>query len=161
MSYLLKRITNGTKVTILTTAPQLARLAIQCQGEGNEMAMSMAHMQTVKVSKKAVSLADFIGGCGAGRLYCSLSPKGDVHPCVFLPINVGNIKNKKFKEIWLNSKFFTLLRDRTKLKGACSTCDFRDICGGCRARAKAYNGDILASDPGCILTKKGRKMDNS
>ena len=161
MSYLLKRISDGTKVTILTTAPQLARLAIQCQGEGNEMAMSMAHMQTVKVSKKAVSLADFIGGCGAGRLYCSLSPKGDVHPCVFLPINVGNIKNKKFKEIWLNSKFFTSLRDRTKLKGACSICDFRDICGGCRARAKAYNGDILASDPGCILTKKGRKSDNS
>ena len=160
MSYLLKRISNGCNVTILTTAPQLARLAIQCQGEGKEMAMSMAHMQTIKVSKKAVSLADFIGGCGAGRLYCSLSPKGDVHPCVFLPINVGNIKEKKFREIWLNSKFFTSLRDRSKLKGPCSVCDFRDICGGCRARANAYHGDSFASDPGCILTKK-KVMYNS
>ncbi|MCJ7713327.1 radical SAM protein, partial [Candidatus Bathyarchaeota archaeon] len=149
MSYLLKRISNGCNVTILTTAPQLARLAIQCQGEGKEMAMSMAHMQTIKVSKKAVSLADFIGGCGAGRLYCSLSPKGDVHPCVFLPINVGNIKDKKFQEIWLNSKFFTSLRDRSKLKGPCSVCDFRNICGGCRARANAYHGNSFASDPGC------------
>jgi MoaA/NifB/PqqE/SkfB family radical SAM enzyme len=63
-------------------------------------------MQTVKVSKKAVPLADFIGGCGAGRLYCSLSPQGDVHPCVFLPVNVGNLKKEKFGDIWLNSKLF-------------------------------------------------------
>ena len=154
MSYLLGRISKGSKVTILTTAPQLARLAIQCQEEGNEVTMSMAHMQTIKVSKRAVSLADFIGGCGAGRLYCSLSPYGDVHPCVFLPINVGNLKNRKFKEIWLNSKVFNLLRDRSKLKGACSICEFREICGGCRARANAYGNDILSSDPGCIIAKK-------
>ena len=154
MTYLLDRISRGSKVTILTTAPQLARLAIQCQGEGNEMALSMAHMQTIKVSKKAVSLADFIGGCGAGRLYCSLSPYGDVHPCVFLPIKVGNLKNREFKEIWLNSKFFNLLRDRSKLKGSCGICEFRDVCGGCRARANAYNNDILSSDPGCLLAKK-------
>jgi radical SAM protein with 4Fe4S-binding SPASM domain len=160
MSYLLSRISKGSKVTILTTAPQLARLAIQCQREGNEMTMSMAHMQTIKVSKRAVSLADFIGGCGAGRLYCSLSPYGDVHPCVFLPINVGNLKNKKFKEIWLNSKFFNLLRDRSKLKGACGICEFREICGGCRARANAYSSDILSSDPGCIIARK-REIDHS
>jgi radical SAM protein with 4Fe4S-binding SPASM domain len=154
MSYLLGRISNGSKITILTTAPQLARLAIQRQGEGNEMAMSMAHMQTIKVSKKAVSLADFIGGCGAGRLYCSLSPYGDVHPCVFLQINVGNLRNRKFKDIWLNSQFFNSLRDRAKLKGSCGACDFRDICGGCRARAKAYSNDVLSSDPGCVLSHK-------
>jgi radical SAM protein with 4Fe4S-binding SPASM domain len=118
------------------------------------MALSMAHMQTIKVSKKAVSLADFIGGCGAGRLYCSLSPYGDVHPCVFLPIKVGNLKNREFKEIWLNSKFFNLLRDRSKLKGSCGICEFRDVCGGCRARANAYSNDILSSDPGCLLAKK-------
>ncbi|KON34098.1 MAG: hypothetical protein AC479_02010 [miscellaneous Crenarchaeota group-6 archaeon AD8-1] len=160
LSYLLDRITKGSKVTILTTAPQLARLAIECQRNGKEIAMSMAHMQTIKVSKKAVSLADFIGGCGAGRLYCSLSPNGDVHPCVFLPINVGNLKNRNFKEIWLTSPVFKLFRDRSKLKGVCATCDFRDICGGCRARANAYNSDILSSDPGCILTTK-RETRNS
>ena len=160
LSYLLNRITKGSKVTILTTAPQLARLAVECQRNGKEIAMSMAHMQTIKVNKKAVSLADFIGGCGAGRLYCSLSPYGDVHPCVFLPINVGNLKNRKFKEIWLTSSIFNLFRDRSTLKGACGFCDFRDICGGCRARANAYNSDILPSDPGCIITKQ-REIRNS
>ena len=154
MLYLLDRMAKGYKVTILTTAPQLARVALQCQGTGDEATMSMAHMQTVKVSKKAVPLADFIGGCGAGRLYCSLSPQGDVHPCVFLPINVGNLKKEKFGDVWLNSKLFNALRNRDNLKGACGKCDYKYICGGCRARASAYNGDILSSDPGCILAKE-------
>lgn len=152
MLFLLSRMSKGCKVTILTTAPQLARAALQCQGGGNEVAMSMAHMQTVKVSRKAVPLADFIGGCGAGRLYCSLSPQGDVQPCVFLPIKVGNLKTNKFRDIWLNSTLFKALRDRSKLTGVCGNCSFKYICGGCRARASAYNaGDFLASDPGCAI----------
>jgi radical SAM protein with 4Fe4S-binding SPASM domain len=153
MLYLLDRMSKGYKVTILTTAPQLARVALQCQGPRDQITMSMAHMQTVKVSKKAVPLADFIGGCGAGRLYCSLSPQGDVHPCVFFPMNVGNLKKEKFGDIWLNSKLFNTLRDRERLKGACGKCSYKFICGGCRARANAYHGDFLSSDPGCILAK--------
>ena len=156
MRYLLNRMSKGCKTTILTTAPQLARVALQCQGpEGTgEVTMSMAHMQTAKVSKKAVPLADFIGGCGAGRLYCSLSPQGDVHPCVFFPVNVGNLKSEKFKDIWLHSEMFNILRDRSKLKGTCASCNYKFICGGCRARANAYHNDYLASDPGCLTAKQ-------
>ncbi|MCK5628264.1 radical SAM protein, partial [Candidatus Bathyarchaeota archaeon] len=90
--FLLNKILNGFGVTILTTAPQLARVALQQQGTKGEIAMSLAHMQTAKIGKGAVALADFVGGCGAGRLYCSISPGGDVHPCVFLPIKVGNLR---------------------------------------------------------------------
>jgi radical SAM protein with 4Fe4S-binding SPASM domain len=159
MRYLLNRMSKGCKTTILTTAPQLARVALQCQepsGTG-EVTMSMAHMQTVKVSKKAVPLADFIGGCGAGRLYCSLSPQGDVHPCVFFPVTVGNLKNEKFQDVWLNAQMFNDLRDRKKLKGTCGSCDYKFICGGCRARANAYHGDFLTSDPGCAYGKKAEE----
>jgi radical SAM protein with 4Fe4S-binding SPASM domain len=153
MRYLLNRMSKGCKTTILTTAPQLARVALQCQGSAGtgEVTMSMAHMQTARVSRKAVPLADFIGGCGAGRLYCSLSPQGDVHPCVFLPINVGNVKTEKFRDVWLNSDLFNELRDRDNLKGACGRCSFKYTCGGCRARAKAYCEDIQDSDPGCVM----------
>jgi radical SAM protein with 4Fe4S-binding SPASM domain len=156
MRYLLNRMSKGCKTTILTTAPQLARVALQCQGTAGtgEVTMSMAHMQTARVSKKAIPLADFIGGCGAGRLYCSLSPQGDVHPCVFLPINVGNLKTEKFGDVWLNSRIFNLFRNRENLKGACGKCDYKYICGGCRARAKAYHDDILESDPGCAHAKR-------
>jgi len=154
MRYLLSRMSKGCKTTILTTAPQLARVALQCQGSAGtgEIMMSMAHMQTAKVSKKAVPLADFIGGCGAGRLYCSLSPQGDVHPCVFLPVNVGNLKSRKFSDVWLNSELFKAFRNRANLKGACGKCSYKFICGGCRARSSAYhNGDPFSSDPGCLL----------
>ena len=164
MRYLLARMSKGCKTTILTTAPQLARVGLQCQGPGGtgEVTMSMAHMQTVKVTKKAVPLADFIGGCGAGRLYCSLSPQGDVHPCVFLPVNVGNLKTEKFQDIWLNSPLFKTLRDRSNLKGACGKCEYKYVCGGCRARSAAYhNGDMLDSDPGCIMGKHAEGAKNA
>ena len=155
MRYLLNRMSKGCKTTILTTAPQLARVALQCQGPSGtgEVTMSMAHMQTAKVSRKAVPLADFIGGCGAGRLYCSLSPRGDVHPCVFLPVNVGNLKTENFGDVWLHSELFNALRDRNNLKGACGRCSYKYTCGGCRARASAYYEDMQASDPGCVLAK--------
>jgi radical SAM protein with 4Fe4S-binding SPASM domain len=159
MRYLLARMSKGCKTTILTTAPQLARLGIQCQGSGGtgEVTMSMAHMQTIKVTKKAVPLADFIGGCGAGRLYCSISPQGDVHPCVFLPVNVGNLKAQKFQDIWLNSSLFNAFRNRGNLKGSCGGCSFKYICGGCRARSAAYHdGDMLNGDPGCIMGKQAK-----
>ena len=159
MLYLMNRMSKGCKTTILTTAPQLARVALQCQGPAGtgEVTMSMAHMQTAKVSKKAVPLADFIGGCGAGRLYCSLSPQGDVHPCVFFPVTVGNLKKEKFIDVWLKSEMFNTLRDRSKLKGACAACNYKLICGGCRARANAYHDDFLASDPGCVLAKEAER----
>jgi len=164
MRYLLARMSKGCKTTILTTAPQLARIGLQCQGpEGTgEVTMSMAHMQTVKVTKKAVPLADFIGGCGAGRLYCSLSPQGEVHPCVFLPVNVGNLKTEKFQDVWLNAPLFKALRNRGNLKGACGKCNYKYICGGCRARSAAYhNGDMFNSDPGCIMGKQAEGANSA
>ena len=160
LRYLLNRMSAGCKTTILATAPQLARVGLQCQGPAGtgEVTLSMAHMQTVKVTKKAVPLADFIGGCGAGRLYCSLSPQGDVHPCVFLPVKVGNLKMQKFKDIWLNAPLFNAFRNRANLKGSCGKCDYKYICGGCRARSAAYhNGDALNGDPGCIMGVKNAK----
>jgi radical SAM protein with 4Fe4S-binding SPASM domain len=153
MRYLLNRMSAGCKTTILATAPQLARVAAQCQGEDGtgEVTMALAHMQTVKVTKKAVPLGEFIGGCGAGRLYCAISPQGDVRPCVFLPVNVGNLKERTFRDIWLNAPLFNAFRNRDNLKGSCSKCDYKFICGGCRARSSAYHdGDTLCGDPGCL-----------
>ena len=159
MRYLLNRMSAGCKTTILATAPQLARVALQCQGPSGtgEVTLSLAHMQTVKVTKKAVPLGEFIGGCGAGRLYCSISPQGDVHPCVFLPANVGNLKTEKFKNIWLNAPLFEAFRNRANLKGSCGKCEYKFICGGCRARSAAYNnGDMLNGDPGCLMGVKAK-----
>jgi len=62
-------------------------------------------------------LAEFVGGCGAGRCYCAIEPNGDVLPCVFMPIRVGNVREKSFLEIWRGSSMLNDLRDRSRLKG--------------------------------------------
>jgi len=150
LKFLYKRLSEGSQIAILTTAPQLARVALQTPSTQEDIMVPFAHMESASISKKAKALADFIGGCGAGRFYCAVSPEGNVQPCVFLPITVGNLKTEKLEDIWFNSSVFEDLRDRGNLKGRCGRCEFKYVCGGCRARAFAYHNDYLMSDPGCI-----------
>lgn len=94
----------------------------------------------------------YLGGCPAGRLYCNIQPNGDVTPCMFMPSYpvAGNLRDQSFEEIW-NSSTFEALRERTSLKGKCRECAFVMVCGGCRAKASAYESDYLASDPTCSI----------
>jgi len=89
-------------------------------------------------------------GCHAGLSYFSLRPNGDIYPCTFLPIKVGNIREKSLADIWYNSKTLKTLRDRANLKGDCGGCEYRATCGGCRGRAYACTGDYLQTDPVCL-----------
>jgi radical SAM protein with 4Fe4S-binding SPASM domain len=90
-------------------------------------------------------------GCHAGLNYFSLRPNGDVYPCPFLQLKVGNIRERSLADIWYNSKVFNELRNRTLLKEKCGKCEHRENCGGCRARAYAKTGDYLESDPICPI----------
>ncbi len=134
------------KIEIVTTAPQYGRVVLQMSGE-KEVAPTHFYVGGDVAVK---SVAEFVGGCGAGRIYAGIQPNGDVIPCVFLPITVGNLRKKTFQEVWERSPILKALRDRDKLEGFCRICPYRNVCGGCRARAYAYFNDILAPDPGCI-----------
>jgi len=90
-------------------------------------------------------------GCVAGTSYVYISPTGDVYPCPYLPIRLGNVRSEGLREIWLESPVLEELRDRSLLRGRCGSCEFRDICGGCRARAYARTGDYLGQDPACAV----------
>jgi radical SAM protein with 4Fe4S-binding SPASM domain len=89
-------------------------------------------------------------GCHAGIYYFSLRPNGDVYPCTFLPITVGNIRKQSLTDIWQNSPILKHLRNRQNLKGECAVCQYRGTCGGCRGRAYACTGDYLETDPVCL-----------
>ncbi|MBN1234708.1 MAG: radical SAM protein [Methanotrichaceae archaeon] len=91
-----------------------------------------------------------VGGCLAGRNFVFVSRKGDVYPCGYFPLKVGNIREKNFIDIWENAPQLLSLRERT-LKGKCGRCSYASICGGCRARAYAETGDFLEADPSCLL----------
>jgi radical SAM protein with 4Fe4S-binding SPASM domain len=93
----------------------------------------------------------FFKGCVAGSGLCYIKPNGDVWACPFIPLSAGNVRQSKVKDIWEKSSLFELLRDRRNLKGKCRQCRYKEICGGCRGRAYAHYGDLLAEDPLCFM----------
>lgn len=124
--------------------------------------------QFMRIAKDmGLDMRQWIRGCIAGLYYCRVYPNGDITPCPYLPVKLGNIREKAFGEIWLNSEVFKNLRDFERLKGKCGACDYRSICGGCRARAYGLSSDFidfcgdlhepaelkadyLAEDPWCV-----------
>lgn len=74
---------------------------------------------------------------------------GSVHPGGLVPVSLGNIKSGNLSEIYRNNELLRSIRER-KLNGKCGSCNFKENCGGSRARAFAYHGDPLASDPACL-----------
>ena len=149
LKMLWERLKNGGKVNVLTTAPQFARVALQAE-IGLDKKIVPTHFANPELSGKLVNLAEFIGGCGCGRLYCAIRPNGDIEPCVFFPLKIGNIKDDGFEKLWRFNPILNDLRNKDILEGNCGRCDYRYFCGGCRARAYGYTGNFLASDPGCI-----------
>ncbi|MCQ9208490.1 MAG: radical SAM protein [Omnitrophica bacterium] len=89
-------------------------------------------------------------GCLAGQGVCFISYKGEVFGCGYLPITAGDLRKQNFKEIWLESELFNVLRDAAKLEGKCGPCEFKNVCGGCRARAYAATSNYLAEEPDCV-----------
>jgi heme b synthase len=89
-------------------------------------------------------------GCLGGTGFCFISHTGIVQPCGFLDLNCGDVKKKPFGVIWRESEIFKTLRDFNSLKGKCGKCEYRKVCGGCRARAHEATGDYLAEEPLCL-----------
>jgi len=88
------------------------------------------------------------GSCPAGKYYCRITPEGDVTPCPYMPVAVGNLRSAAFDDLWRTAPAFDALRDPV-LGGRCGACEFSRVCGGCRCRAYATYGDFLAEDPAC------------
>ena len=89
-------------------------------------------------------------GVNDGKGFVFISHLGDVYPSGFLPLAAGNIRKEKLSAIYRHSDLFVSLRDSSLLKGKCGVCEFRELCGGSRARAYALTGDAFASDPLCV-----------
>jgi radical SAM protein with 4Fe4S-binding SPASM domain len=88
-------------------------------------------------------------GCIAGQSILFISSEGDVYPCSYFPISAGNIFKQSIGEIWENSKLFEDLRTFRRYGGKCGKCKYLGVCGGCRARSYAVEGDYLAEEPFC------------
>jgi len=87
--------------------------------------------------------------CMAGDGFAFVSSFGEVKPCGYFDLVAGSVRERPFDEIYLHSELFRTLRDLERLEGTCGACEYRKVCGGCRARAFAGSGNFMGSDPSC------------
>jgi putative heme d1 biosynthesis radical SAM protein NirJ2 len=110
--------------------------------------------QFVRVARQMGVDTRFSRGCLAGLSYCIISPAGIVRPCAYMMEPAGDLRQDSFDAIWENSQVFKTLRTQA-YSGACGQCDYKDGCGGCRARAAYYHdGDYMAADEYCAHGKQ-------
>jgi radical SAM protein with 4Fe4S-binding SPASM domain len=92
--------------------------------------------------------------CPCGTQYCRITPEGKVTPCPYTPAVAGDLTTTSFGEIWDRSPVFATIRAGA-LGGKCGRCEFRGVCGGCRARAYAQSGDLMGPDESCAYEPPG------
>ena len=93
-------------------------------------------------------------GCLGGTAFMFISHVGQVQPCGYLEVDCGNVRESPVEEIWRNSMVFKQLRDFDTYKGKCGFCEYRKVCGGCRARALEATGDYLEEEPLCTYVPR-------
>lgn len=106
----------------------------------------------VRYSAGADGIGRPVQGVNDGKGFCFVSHLGEVQPSGFLPLTAGVFPRDALAETYRNAPLFRELRDPARLKGKCGVCEFRQVCGGSRARAFAFTGDYLASEPCCAYT---------
>ncbi|MCC7326791.1 MAG: radical SAM protein [Burkholderiales bacterium] len=108
----------------------------------------MRRLQGLHAGESGGGYADWSSACLAGRRYFRITPQGQVTPCPYVPAAIGDLRTQSLQQIWTGHPTLHALRNELP-GGKCGTCDFRYSCGGCRARALAQHGDLLAEDPKC------------
>lgn len=147
---------NHVRFEIKTTEAQHYRRFL-LQRRAQERKQGIASARTSVPAAQAFPAA--LGGDGIARAprglndakgFVFVSHVGEVFPSGFLPQSAGNIRRDRLAELYCDSPLFRRLRDTSHLKGKCGLCEFKDICGGSRARAYALTGDAMAEEPCCV-----------
>jgi len=134
LTWALDRVRNARPVITTTEAPHYRRMALMRHAKHLDGA--------AEPRMRGLGMRD-----GNGVMF--ISHTGDVQPSGFLPLTAGNARREHPLRIYRESPLFQALRQTDRFAGRCGCCEFRDICGGSRARAYAATGDPLGSDPLC------------
>jgi len=134
---------------------QLARLQAEYRGRILVRSKCAPHlMRHVHRLDPDSPLLQYPTRCPCGVHYCRITPEGKVTPCPYLPLEAGDLRERSFGEVWRESPLFERLRGEDP-GGRCGRCEYRGLCGGCRARAFAETDDVMAADPGCSYEPDG------
>jgi len=166
--FFLISIGRGNQLTEMTPgkAEQLMRWLGELAREAPFLVKTTEAMQYRRIAAQAmmkagrtreqIEAAPMARGFGIrdGNGIVFISHLGDVTPSGFLPIPVGNIRETSLVELYRDAPLMRALRDPSSFKGRCGACEFGQWCGGSRARAYAWTGDPLESDPLCPYQPK-------
>jgi len=118
--------------------------------EGLEISLDDPIIASLGMKTETESL---VKGSVCGKLSLNIKSNGDITPCGFIPIVIGNIVTDDFKDIWFNSAVLDKLRHKVPT-GKCASCgSYEDCLGGCSARALALTGDFNNPDPHCWINE--------
>ncbi len=108
------------------------------------------HYQRI-LRQRGIAPARAAKGCMGGQSFAFISHVGKVQICGFLDVECGDVRAEglDFHKIWRTSEVFRRVRDADSYHGRCGRCEYRSVCGGCRARAFAVSGDYLDEEPFC------------
>jgi radical SAM protein with 4Fe4S-binding SPASM domain len=129
-------------------APQYRRFVYQ-------KAIASDHRSVESLFDPTVIGDNEFSGLGLARVAADMrnmlfiSHTGEVSISPFLPLTAGNVRYQPLTSLYRYGDMFGALRDEANLKGKCSRCEFKKVCGGSRARAFAVSGDLFATDPQC------------
>lgn len=118
-----------------------------------------AKMEGIRITRETHGLNAMTKGCLGGITFGFISSVGTVNPCGYLPVSAGNVRDQPFKEIWENAKVFNDLRDYGSYLGKCGACEYKTVCGGCRARAYAETGNYMTEETLCAYVPKKLKTE--
>jgi len=121
-----------------TEAPSYRRIAIETMRSSG---MAHGEMKSTSVYK-GFQIRD-----GHGIVF--VSNLGEIYPSGFLPLRCGNVRAESLVDVYRDSDIFRSLHSPDQFHGKCGACEYSHICGGSRARAFAYTGDALGTDPFC------------
>ncbi len=132
-------------------------LELEALYRGRMMVRSKCQPQLMRLayrSDRDTPLLNYRTRCPCGVHYCRITPEGKVTPCPYTPVVAGDLMEESFGDIWHGSPVFRSLREGSP-GGTCGRCEYREVCGGCRARAYARTGDLLGPDPSCAYEPTG------
>jgi radical SAM protein with 4Fe4S-binding SPASM domain len=157
-----------------TCAPHYFRIVRQRQAEERRLGIVRERPQSMHRQHNAGSnghskghpggdaaMSAMTKGCLAGTGVCFVSHRGEIFPCGYLPVEAGNIRRQPFQEIWENAPLFAELRDPELLNGKCGLCEFKKICGGCRARAYGMAAEYLGEEPFCTYEPRTMRLETN
>jgi AdoMet-dependent heme synthase len=155
----LQEVTQERGEELMNWAYDLARVApfaIKTTEAPSYRRIALNRMRTERIPNDQIQRTSVYQGFGIrdGHGIVFVSNTGDIYPAGFLPLKVGNVRNDSLAATYRDASIFRGLHNPSEFKGKCGVCEYRMICGGSRARAFAYTGDALESDPFCPYEPK-------